>query len=283
MIKNHCEKDGFKRRKLKHSNEEDYDYIYYDFLSSLVNNESYNPIETMIDSKEFYTGMELFIRHEEGNNNSGVVGELASSSLGKGLQSFKNGFNKGIFQRTLNRIIFESSANSRSIMHKVSKKTGLSYKVNYEELKRFLVEAGHYNDKYELLSLKLGLPTYLKASSSLLALSSYTCKDEIYKRYLNTYCLIAASSSINTKQIYGIELFQGMKDFVKAKLLDGIEDENVREMYERYEKGINVTRFGKDLNEILLFGQNCCADKVFTNKGTRYTLHLRELGQFCRT
>jgi hypothetical protein len=50
MIKNHCEKDGFKRRKLKHSNEEDYDYIYYDFLSSLVNNESYNPIETMIDS-----------------------------------------------------------------------------------------------------------------------------------------------------------------------------------------------------------------------------------------
>jgi len=281
MINNHCE-DGFKRRKLKHGNdEEDYDYIYYDFLSSLVNNESYNPIETMIDSKEFYTGMELFIRHEEGNNNSGVVG----SSLG--LQSFKNGFNKGIFQRTLNRIIFESSANSRSIMHKVSKKTGLSYKVNYEELKRFLVEAGHYNDKYESLLLKLGLPTYLKASSLRRALSSYTCKDEIYKRYLNTYCLIAASSSspliVNTKQIYGIELFQGMKDFVKAKLLDGIEDENVREMYERYEKGINVTRFGKDLNEILLFGQNCCADKIFTNKGTRYTLHLRELGQFCRS
>ena len=263
-----------KRRKLGggtgENEEEGYDYIYYQFLSSLVNNETYNPTETMIDSREFYKGMELFLDY---------VIVQGIDSLGKEkMESFKNGFNKGMFQRTLNRIFFESTE-KRIFLHKVSKKSGLSYRINYEQLREFLIENGHYNEQYE--ALKETLPTFLKASLPQRALSSCTCRDEIYKKYLSTFCVSISPPTASTKQIYGNELFRGMKEFVKAKLAGGIEDENVREMYERYEKGINVTRFGKDLNEILLFGQDCYVDKIYTNRGTRYTLHLKELEAFC--
>jgi hypothetical protein len=161
----------------------------------------------------------------------------------------------------------------------VSKKSGLSYKINYAALREYLVETKTYNDKYESSTMKHLLPSFIKASLSI-QLSSSTCKNEIYKKYLKTLCFLPGSG---IKKIYGFELFKGMKEFVRAKLTTegSIKDENVKEMYVRYENGINVTRFGRHLNEILLFGQCCYADKIFTNKGTQYSFHLKELEIFC--
>jgi hypothetical protein len=244
------------------------DCIYYDFLSSLVNNDSYNPTESMINSKDLYRSMEMYISME-------ILSATTKDQLQ--LKRLKLGFNKGLFQRTLNRIIIYSR--EKSVIHKVSKKSGLSYKINYAALREYLVETKTYNDKYESSTMKHLLPSFIKASLSI-QLSSSTCKNEIYKKYLKTLCFLPGSG---IKKIYGFELFKGMKEFVRAKLTTegSIKDENVKEMYVRYENGINVTRFGRHLNEILLFGQCCYADKIFTNKGTQYSFHLKELEIFC--
>ena len=272
--------------------------IYYNYFCELVNNKTYNPRENVVSKMHLFKAMKKwandgqylqYFDNKNGLSQLHIQSELTlfhqyftPQTLGYAIRVFlfSNGKPKSVVETSTQTIKTEFSTTTittttttlanknQSIFVALKPKDGAAYKIDYEKLKAFLIDNGHYNENYEKEEVKETLVHFLFHSYRPL---QSNCRYDIYMEFLKS--LIAEAKEKSIFIISGADLFKAMKTYVKENTTTAANPEWA--IFNAFSTDLTITKFGMDITWILI--KTNLAEKRYTNTGTLYYLPVDKL------